>query len=116
MCASLTTTTSSGTDAALGLAVLFDSPVKTQREIDFALRHGIPMNIDNWEELVRTVQYNSRTAEHAYIVARVVEHADSATAVQHSNRIVQRRTLPLAHSLATTTATVYCSRSLVLTW
>jgi diaminopimelate decarboxylase len=42
-----------GRDRALQLGLVFDSPVKSQREIDFALEAGIPLNVDNWEELGR---------------------------------------------------------------
>ena len=36
--------------------VVFDSPIKTARELRFALQRGVPFNVDNWQELERVVQ------------------------------------------------------------
>ena len=36
--------------------VVFDSPAKTKREISFAISKGVPLNVDNFQELDRVVK------------------------------------------------------------
>ena len=48
----LTQSLKTGIDPKL---VVFDSPIKTNKELALTLRRGIPFNIDNWQELERVV-------------------------------------------------------------
>lgn len=51
--------------------IVFDAPVKTQAEIERALKLGIAFNIDNFQELVRVAQFMSQHSSTSSIGFRI---------------------------------------------
>jgi diaminopimelate decarboxylase len=45
--------------------IIFDSPVKTEAELRFALHNGMPVNVDNYHELARIAAIRKNTCQSA---------------------------------------------------
>ena len=55
----------------VGGEIVFDSPAKTNWEIDAALSHGATLNIDNFQELARVDAWLARKASNSVIGLRI---------------------------------------------
>jgi diaminopimelate decarboxylase len=64
--------------------IVFDSPVKTMEELEFALEKGIHLNIDNFSELERVDKVLQKTSTNSHIGIRINPQVGTGTIAESS--------------------------------